>query len=401
MGMVTAHSMSVNVLLLMDKMMMAVEFPRMRIWGIASFVTCFLSIIPLMRKQDTLPQGLDYMWVALRGTLSVTVTLMAMFATVMGTPLGDIGALVSVNSVFAALLGRVFLGEPIHARQMLAALFSMAGAVLISKPGFIFGEANSNLVGCLLALGSGLGTSCMFVVCRKGAKVSASLFTFSTCLQCGLVLLFLPDTPFVSDFPWERSTGAPLESIGWLGAAVCIWWFASMTGQIGFTLCPAALSAAVDTAMRMVSGYAVDALIFNVRPDSLTLIGASLMLGSVVIMTAAFNPDLSRVSRIVPQQSPSGQQKIHLPSLARVDAVDPVLEFPVVPSGDSKSTHSEDNALESDFEVESLSSFLSFAASEFTGCSSALRQRSSSRCQHSVEQQPHLPGAVTAVVLGV
>jgi drug/metabolite transporter (DMT)-like permease len=209
----------------------------------------------------------------------------------MGTPLGDIGALISVNSAFAALLGRMFLQESVYARHFVAIILSIGGATLISKPGFLFGsEDNSSFVGSLCALGSGISMACIFVVSRKAAKISTMMLCISASLQNGLGFMFLPDIfVFISDEPWANVSAKPMEFIGWMSAILTITLVNAAFACTGYKYCPAALSAAVDTAMKMVSGYVMDIIIFNTQPDTFTLVGGLLMLGSVVIATV-FNP---------------------------------------------------------------------------------------------------------------
>eukprot|EP00746_Dinoflagellata_sp_MGD_P157852 gnl/MRDRNA2_/MRDRNA2_86332_c0_seq2.p1 gnl/MRDRNA2_/MRDRNA2_86332_c0~~gnl/MRDRNA2_/MRDRNA2_86332_c0_seq2.p1 ORF type:complete len:438 (-),score=46.09 gnl/MRDRNA2_/MRDRNA2_86332_c0_seq2:324-1514(-) len=396
--MVAASSIVCNVYLLMDKMIIAAGLPHFRVLGFADLLASSIWIIVSIKMKVMLPKPREWKWVLLRGLMGATTTVLLILASHMGTPLGDIGALTSVNSVFAALLGRMFLQEPVHARHFLAIILSLVGATLISRPGFIFGSQNSsNLVGSLFALGSGIGTACIFVLTRKAASIPTSFLCMSISLHNGLVLLFIPDTIIVSDLPWAAISAKRTEFIGWLWAVVAIGGVQQGTGSTGYKYCPAALSAAVDTAMKMVSGYAMDTIIFNMQPEPLTLIGSFLMLGSVLITKAAD-----------PEQSSN-----LLPMSPRTDVGDAVLD--VMYGGRPHMLRQSSDVVaddlspaevapeEEDVEVESLSSFASFVASEFTGCSPALRQRGTSgKSQHTVEQH-HVPphAVVTAVRLGV
>eukprot|EP00746_Dinoflagellata_sp_MGD_P157853 gnl/MRDRNA2_/MRDRNA2_86332_c0_seq3.p1 gnl/MRDRNA2_/MRDRNA2_86332_c0~~gnl/MRDRNA2_/MRDRNA2_86332_c0_seq3.p1 ORF type:complete len:397 (-),score=54.51 gnl/MRDRNA2_/MRDRNA2_86332_c0_seq3:261-1451(-) len=386
--MVATASVAVNVYLLMDKMIVAAGLPHYRVLGFAELLSSSAWLTLSIKMKVMLPKAHEWKWVLPRGLISVVVSVSLLLASQMGTPLGDIGALISVNSVFAALLGRIFLQEPVHARHFLAIILSMVGATLISKPSFVFGsQNNSNSVGGLFALASGIGMACIFVISRKAAKIPTSLLCVSVGLQNGLVLLFLPDTFFISDLPFVTISTKPMEFSGWLCAVAAITAMQAATSSTGYKYCPAALSAAVDTATKMVSGYAMDTIIFNMQPEPLTLIGAFLMLSSVVIATAVNPEQSSNLFSMSPQ----------------IDVVN--VAFDVVQPSDvvDDDQSAADMAPEEDIEVESLSSFASFAASEFTGCSPALRQRGSSgKSQHIVEQHHVLPHAVvSAVRLGV
>ena len=51
-------------------------------------------------------------WVLLRGLFGSSNNVLSVCAALAGAPMGSIGVLSSVNTVVAALLGRVVLGEP-------------------------------------------------------------------------------------------------------------------------------------------------------------------------------------------------------------------------------------------------------------------------------------------------
>ena len=114
-----------NVFLLVDKMIVAAELPHFRIFGAACLLASFMFGIPVSRMQDALPKLSECKWVFLRGFMSVVATLLLFLAALLGTPLGDIGALMSANGVFAAFLGRVFLHEPVQKRHFLSVFFSL------------------------------------------------------------------------------------------------------------------------------------------------------------------------------------------------------------------------------------------------------------------------------------
>merc|ERR1712232_732749 len=95
-----------------------------------------------------------------------------------GTPLGDVATFTSINMVIAAFLGRVFLGEALWFVHVIALFSSFGGAVLISKPVFIFGGAGgadngwAASVGYLLALAAGFSQAAQFVCSRKSPVCS-------------------------------------------------------------------------------------------------------------------------------------------------------------------------------------------------------------------------------------
>merc|ERR1711904_575430 len=144
--------------------------------------------------------------------------------------------------------------------------------------------------------------------------------------------------------------------------------------------------------MKMVSGYAMDTIIFNMQPEPLTLIGSFLMLGSVLIATAV-NPEQSSNLFPMSPRTDVGDAALDVMCSARPH----MLRQPSDVVADDQSPA--EIAPKEDIEMESLSSFASFAASEFTGCSPALRERGTSgKSQHTVEQQHVLHHAVVSAV---
>lgn len=71
-------------------------------------------------------------WVILRGLFGCANNVLSVSAILAGAHIGSVGALLSVNTVVAALLGRLVLGEALGKLHILAVFFSLAGAILIS-----------------------------------------------------------------------------------------------------------------------------------------------------------------------------------------------------------------------------------------------------------------------------
>jgi len=59
-------------------------------------------------------------------------------------PLGDAIALLSLHPVVTVLAAAIFLGEPIRPSHLIAAVASGVGAILITRPAFVFGTSNND-----------------------------------------------------------------------------------------------------------------------------------------------------------------------------------------------------------------------------------------------------------------
>ena len=86
--------------------------------------------------------------------------------------MGSVGALSSVNTVVAALLGHLVLGEAFSRVHVLAMLLAMGGAVLIWDPESM-GTSHPKVLGNALALLGGCLSGCMTIASRKGGKASS------------------------------------------------------------------------------------------------------------------------------------------------------------------------------------------------------------------------------------
>ena len=86
--------------------------------------------------------------------------------------MGSVGALSSVNTIVAALLGHFVLGEDFSRLHLLALLLAMGGVVLIWDPDTM-GTSDPKVLGNALALLGGFSSGCTTIVTRKAGKASS------------------------------------------------------------------------------------------------------------------------------------------------------------------------------------------------------------------------------------
>ena len=86
--------------------------------------------------------------------------------------MGSVGALNSVNTITAAVLGHFWLGEDFSRWHLLALLLAMCGAVLIWDPETI-STSDPRVLGNTLALLAGISSGCMTITSRKAGKASS------------------------------------------------------------------------------------------------------------------------------------------------------------------------------------------------------------------------------------
>ena len=213
----------------------------------------------------------DVKWVVLRGFFGCGSNVLTVCAVLAGAHVGSVGALSSVNTVVAALLGRLVLGEALGKLHVLAILLAVAGAVLISDPETM-GGAESKILGNALALLAGICLGCMFISSRKSGKASAQILTSSAMAWRWLVCWVLAFCPQVPNGHFENLLTSPFQSVSRallhatsLSAQVLcfflllvILWVCNLLSSMGAKKCPAALSSTVMTGVQMASGYLVD-----------------------------------------------------------------------------------------------------------------------------------------------
>jgi drug/metabolite transporter (DMT)-like permease len=299
------------------KVLQTLEWPYFRLMCVSSglIVICFTAAV--WRARVTLPSSNQAKWLVLRGMFGAATFLLQISAVRIGAAPGDAAALASINTVVAALLGRAFLGEKLQWMHGIAVLCSMSGATLISKPSFLFDSSSvegvEKWIGFSLAAASGLTQACVFISARKSNKSSLLLLNVSPAFFCVLAFSLVPLTPYVDDSslaPIERS---PHIATAILAAFVFIQFGAMTTNSAASSWCPAAVSATVNTAAKMVSSYIAQSLLFGVVPESLTICGAALMLSAVVIMAIARLPARQRSAATAAPTEPEVQNSGDVP----------------------------------------------------------------------------------------
>jgi drug/metabolite transporter (DMT)-like permease len=178
--------------------------------------------------------------------------------------------LMAIAPVLAALLARVFLGEPITRRAVVAMALALGGvALMLGAPG------QGSLAGDGLSLLAALAFAVMIVITRWRHDVSMAP---ATCLaQVFLVVAFAP---------FAHPGAIDGAAVGWLaalGIGQIGLGFALLT--VGARLIPAA-QVGLITLLEVVLGPLWVWLALDERPSSLTLVGGAIVIAAIVIQTA-------------------------------------------------------------------------------------------------------------------
>jgi len=289
-------------------------------------------------------------WIWLRGVFGCATFMLALLAVAAGAPIGDASALGTINVVVAAILGRMFLGERLRAIHVIAVGASFAGAVLVAKPETLLGmrrvEGGAPWLGYLCALGSGLTSGVLFIASRKSQDISTTLMTSSLAAHLFVACWVVALTGLADDAPLNSLTLSPLASMAWLVGLMVLDSANGISTTLGSQICPAAASSTIFTSTQMTLGYVADILIHGTSPEPLTIAGASLMLLAVLLMALA-----SKTEEPEEEAAPARTRESAGEAVANV---------------------------EESQEIENEQDWVTFAASEFSGCTprkTDMRQR--------------------------
>eukprot|EP00929_Paragymnodinium_shiwhaense_P039976 TRINITY_DN20913_c0_g1_i3.p1 TRINITY_DN20913_c0_g1~~TRINITY_DN20913_c0_g1_i3.p1 ORF type:complete len:386 (+),score=51.02 TRINITY_DN20913_c0_g1_i3:161-1318(+) len=278
--------------LVVSKVMQSAGWPYYKMLamsaGLASGVFATLAGL----SKAPMPERRSIKWILMRGIASNGMLGSMIAAVQLGASTGDVAALGSVNTVFAAMLGRMFLGEPLHLSHMIAVLCCITGGVLISKPEFLFGASSSEvpIIAYLMAVFGGLWSAVIAISARKAGKASPWLLNTSATSTGAVAFAILPFTPLVAEPDLSDLHGKLHLSGLWILVNVLLMILGIGCTTLGAMMCPAALSATVNVSARITLGYLADLLIFGGSMDPLSICGAALMLSAVLAMALARKP---------------------------------------------------------------------------------------------------------------
>lgn len=294
---IVASGVFSNVNLVGSKLLKSWDWPFFRMMGTGSLCISLTILVAVMATQGM--HGLSCQrhqvkWVIARGFFGAAQFVLAVLAALAGAGVGDIGALSSINTVVAALLGRIFLGERLGVPHIIAVALSLLGAVLIAAPWRDAAASGSGgsyaWLGYCLASLSGASFGIMFICARKSGKASTLLLTVSAMTQRGLVLWVLALTGVVDDNSLRRIVAFPWQGVGVLVSLILVTFLGNFSANAGAKRCPAAVGSTVKTATSLCVGYTAQVLIFNEPPTLISFLGAVMMLLAVVTMSIARLP---------------------------------------------------------------------------------------------------------------
>lgn len=183
-------------------------------------------------------------------------------------PLSLASALLQANPLFVTLGAILFFGERVGWRRWLAIGIGLVGVLVILRPGLSGFDANA-----LFALLAALGLAARDLVTRHGPPdvhpLQTSAWGFFMLVPVGAVMLWSSGGPVRTDTTEALLILASL-ALGMIGYYALT--LAVRIGEVGFVT-PFRYT-------RLVFGITLGWIVFAERPDTLTLIGAGIVVGS-------------------------------------------------------------------------------------------------------------------------
>jgi len=193
-------------------------------------------------------------------------------------PLADATVIQFCNPMLAALIAAVALKERLRGLDVFATLFSMAGVVLVAQPSFLFSSGVPlDPVAVVIGIVGAIFSAIAYVVIRRLGSTEHHM----------VVVLYFPLVTGPASLPLLALEGVVLpEGIEWLlllGIGV-----AAQLGQIeitkGFKLETAGRASAV-TYLQIVLAYSWGVLFFGEYPNTISIVGALLVVLGVFSLT--------------------------------------------------------------------------------------------------------------------
>lgn len=197
-------------------------------------------------------------------------------------PLGDAMTLMSLYPFLTIFLARIFLNEEIKPLHLVVSITSFLGAVFIGQPTFIFGQGDSTGVlsrwGYVTGLLGSVCLACILTLIRKGGLMG--LHTCQLLLSWALFgLLFSvligPSYEGRWILPSTAQTWSYVAGVCVIGAGTHF--MLNFSGK----LAPAGLVSVVR-ASDILWAYVIEIYWFGQRPNTLTLVGVTFVLGSIL-----------------------------------------------------------------------------------------------------------------------
>jgi drug/metabolite transporter (DMT)-like permease len=246
------------------------------------FVRCAVTLVIsyfMVRAAGVPVWGNRKLLLVLRG-LAGFCALFCFFHAVTRLPLADVTVIHFTNPVFTAILAAAFLGEPFGKRELIGLPLCLAGVALVAQPAFLFGAGARNLdVGAVgIALCAAVFSSIAYTTVRGLRGTDDPL----------VVVFYFPLVATPASVPFMIGNALWPTPLEWL-LLVAVGAITQM-GQIFLTRGLHLERAGRATSMSYVQVIFATAwgfLFFREVPNSLSIVGAALILAGMLLASRA------------------------------------------------------------------------------------------------------------------
>ncbi len=185
------------------------------------------------------------------------------------TPISSASAILQATPLVVTLGAALFLGERVGWRRWSAIAVGLCGVLLVIRPG-LDGFQPASLFAVMGVMGLAMRDIATRMVPVSISSTQLSTYAFATLIPTGLFLLLITDATAVMPERADMFRLAATIGIGIVAYIAIV--AATRTGEVA-VVSPFRYS-------RLIFALIVGVLVFDERPDALTLIGAAIIVGS-------------------------------------------------------------------------------------------------------------------------
>ncbi|PTW62568.1 EamA-like transporter family protein [Breoghania corrubedonensis] len=239
----------------------------------------------LARGQSLGVRQIDRPWVVLQGVSFFGLAFITFYHATALIPSGIAALILSTSSLFAALVGWLFLSVPITLRMLAGIVVGIIGLAVIAAPQFTALSSGAGTVaGAGLALAAAACTGCGTVVAMRNQRAGIPISVLmSWAALCGALFSFALALIGQASFHVDVSLAylAGLAYLAIIASCVTFFMYFSLVHRIG------AASASYTLALVPVVALLLSALFENLRIDASVLSGGcAVLLGNILVLSS-------------------------------------------------------------------------------------------------------------------
>lgn len=244
----------------------------------ARVVVTFVLGLWMVKRAGLHPLGNRRGLLLARG-LAGTTALCAFYYAITVLPLGDATAIQYTNPVLTAILGAAILGESIRRSDVAGATMSVAGVLLIARPSFLFGTAESLPTWGLLAASLAAVTSAMAYIAVRALRSTDDPL---------VVVFWFPLVAAPVVIPWALASWVTPTPIEWalMLAIGCVTHASQIFLTRGIHLVPAGRATSVGY-LQVVFAFLIGVTVFDEALNAWNICGALAIFSGTLITSGA------------------------------------------------------------------------------------------------------------------